>query len=397
MATGCLSAPNLPDFAGHSSFEGPTYLTGRWPHEEVDFTGKRVAVIGTGSSAIQSIPIIARQAAHLYVFQRTRELLDPGAQPAARTRGRGARSRPTTPACAHAHGGPLGRRLPLPPAVGARGNARGAAARVRGAVAAGRARLHGRLRRSACSSHEANATAAEFVRAKIRTIVRDPAVAAEAVARQHHRLPSACASIPATTRPSTAPTSRWSTSARCRPCEITPEGVRAHGRTYAVDAIVFATGFDAMTGALLQDRHPRPRRRARCAINGQTARAPIWACRSPGFPNLFTITGPGQPVGADQHAAVDRAARELDRRLPRPSARPRPRVHRGQSARPRMPGWRTSNEAAERLDQRRHRLLVPRRQHRRQAARVHALSRRRSGLPQEMQRGRRQRLRRILR
>ena len=71
MATGCLSAPNLPDFPGRTSFEGPTYLTGRWPHEEVDFTGLRVAVIGTGSSAIQSIPIIARQAARLYVFQRT--------------------------------------------------------------------------------------------------------------------------------------------------------------------------------------------------------------------------------------------------------------------------------------------------------------------------------------
>jgi hypothetical protein len=71
MATGCLSSANMPKFAGIDSFQGETYHTGHWPHEGVDFSGKRVGVIGTGSSAIQSIPIIARQAAHLYVFQRT--------------------------------------------------------------------------------------------------------------------------------------------------------------------------------------------------------------------------------------------------------------------------------------------------------------------------------------
>ena len=71
MATGCLSSANMPEFAGIDSFQGETYHTGHWPHEGVDFSGKRVGVIGTGSSAIQSIPIIAQQAAHLYVFQRT--------------------------------------------------------------------------------------------------------------------------------------------------------------------------------------------------------------------------------------------------------------------------------------------------------------------------------------
>ena len=72
MATGCLSEPQLPPpFPGLETFEGRWYHTGRWPHEGVDFTGQRVAIIGTGSSAIQSIPVIARQADHLYVFQRT--------------------------------------------------------------------------------------------------------------------------------------------------------------------------------------------------------------------------------------------------------------------------------------------------------------------------------------
>src|SRR5262252_2658613 len=71
MATGCLSTAQVPKLSGRETFRGKTYHTGRWPHEGVDFTGQRVGVIGTGSSAIQSIPIIAAQAAHLVVFQRT--------------------------------------------------------------------------------------------------------------------------------------------------------------------------------------------------------------------------------------------------------------------------------------------------------------------------------------
>ncbi|MEC7574553.1 MAG: NAD(P)/FAD-dependent oxidoreductase, partial [Pseudomonadota bacterium] len=71
MAVGCLSAANMPSFDGFDDFEGQVYHTGEWPHAEVDFTGKRVAVIGTGSSGIQSIPIIAEQAGAVTVFQRT--------------------------------------------------------------------------------------------------------------------------------------------------------------------------------------------------------------------------------------------------------------------------------------------------------------------------------------
>src|SRR5712664_1843465 len=71
MATGCLSTPKPPEIDGVKDFKGEVYFTGRWPHEEVKLAGKRVAVIGTGSSGIQSIPLIAEQAAHLTVFQRT--------------------------------------------------------------------------------------------------------------------------------------------------------------------------------------------------------------------------------------------------------------------------------------------------------------------------------------
>jgi cation diffusion facilitator CzcD-associated flavoprotein CzcO len=71
MAAGCLSAPNTPDYPGVDRYAGRTYHTARWPHDGVDFSGQRVAVIGTGSSAIQSIPLIAEQAAELIVLQRT--------------------------------------------------------------------------------------------------------------------------------------------------------------------------------------------------------------------------------------------------------------------------------------------------------------------------------------
>ena len=74
MATGCLSAPQGPPFEGLDRFEGKWYQTSCWPHEGADFSGQRVAVIGTGSSAIQSIPLIAQQAAHLFVFQGARRI-----------------------------------------------------------------------------------------------------------------------------------------------------------------------------------------------------------------------------------------------------------------------------------------------------------------------------------
>jgi cation diffusion facilitator CzcD-associated flavoprotein CzcO len=89
MATGALSAAITPKFTGLETFEGELYHTAHWPREDVDFAGKRVAVIGTGSSGIQSIPIVAEQAAQLYVFQRTPQLQCPGGEQAANCRGHG--------------------------------------------------------------------------------------------------------------------------------------------------------------------------------------------------------------------------------------------------------------------------------------------------------------------
>jgi cation diffusion facilitator CzcD-associated flavoprotein CzcO len=292
MATGCLSAPNLPDFPGRTSFEGPTYLTGRWPHEEVDFTGRRVAVIGTGSSAIQSVPIIAREAAHLYVFQRTANYSIP------------AHNRPLAPEAVRAikadYAGLRARAWRSP--VGVDFHYRQQSALE--ATAEEREReyearwQHGGLGFMAAFgdlmlSHAANATAAEFVRAKIRAIVRDPKVAAKLSPKNIIGAKRLCVDTGYYTtynRPNVTLVDVGDV-----PLErITPEGVRARGRTYAVDAIVYATGFDAMTGALLRIDI---RGRGGVQLRDRWAKGPrtYLGLQVAGFPNLFTITGPGSP------------------------------------------------------------------------------------------------------
>jgi cation diffusion facilitator CzcD-associated flavoprotein CzcO len=291
MATGCLSAPNLPDFEGRTSFEGRTYLTGRWPHEEVDFTGARVAVIGTGSSAIQSIPIIAQKAAHLYVFQRTANYSIP------------AHNRPLAPDAVRAikadYAGLRARAWRSP--VGVDFNYRQQSAleatpeeRQREYEARWR---HGGLGFMGAFgdlmlSHDANATAAGFVRAKIQGIVRDPEVAQKLSPKNIIGAKRLCVDTgyyATYNRPNVTLIDVGDETLR-----ITPEGVRAHGRTYPVDAIVYATGFDAMTGALLRiDIGGRGgvRLRDRWANGPRT----YLGLQIAGFPNLFTITGPGSP------------------------------------------------------------------------------------------------------
>ena len=142
---------------------------------------------------------------------------------------------------------------------------------------------------------EANDTAAEFVRSKIRQTVQDPATAEALCPTTIRSAPSASASTSTTTRPTTATTSRSSTSASDPIAAITRRGIRTTSRDYELDVIVFATGFDAITGALLEHRHPRPRWPAAEATSGRTARGPTSGSRRPGFPNMFLVTGPGSP------------------------------------------------------------------------------------------------------
>ena len=305
-AVGCLSVARVPDFPGLDSFRGERYHTGQWPHETVDFTGKRVAVIGTGSSGIQSIPIIAEQAAHLTVFQRTANFsipahnhpLDPAEQERVkadypRLRAEARRSR----------GGALtyptgNQALDLPePERRAELDRRWATGGVTFMAAFADSMI----------SPAANEVSASYVRDRIRQIVRDPELAELLCPRDH----------PIGTKRICVDTGYYATyyrpdvrlvDVRAHPIEaITPAGVRAGGVDHDVDVIVFATGYDAMTG-------PLNRIDIRGA-DGQSLRDK-WSAgprtylgvATAGFPNLFIVTGPGSPsvlsnmiVSIEQH------------------------------------------------------------------------------------------------
>ena len=306
MATGCLSDAQIPDFQGFASFEGRWYHTGRWPHEGVDFSGRRVGVIGTGSSAIQSIPLIAKQAAQLYVFQRTPNFSMP------------AHNTPLDPEYERRVKADYAefRRQARESRVGFVTERSGDSAL---AVPAGeREREYekrwsrGGLGFSAAytdllTSQDANDTAADFFRAKIRAIVRDPAVADLLCPK----------SYPLGTKRLCVDTDYYATfnrdtvtlvDVKTHPIEaITPKGVKTGGVEYAVDDLVFATGFDAMTGALLD---VDIRGRGGCRLVDEWAGGPrtYLGLAVAGFPNLFTITGPGSPsvlsnmiVSIEQH------------------------------------------------------------------------------------------------
>jgi len=316
MATGCLSTAQVPAFPGLDSFRGKTYHTGRWPHEGVDFTGQRVGVIGTGSSAIQSIPIIAAQAAHLFVFQRTPNFSVP------------ARNAPLDPDYERQVKARYAdfRRQARESRVGFVVERSEASAL---AVSPGERRREYERRWSRGGlgftatymdlllDKDANDTAAEFCREKIRAAVRDPEVA-ELLAPKDY---------PVGTKRMCVDTGYYETfnrdnvtlvDVRRTPIEaITPDGLRTREAAYRLDSIVFATGFDAMTGALLSiDIRGRGGRTLTEAwVEGPRTYLGLAVA---GFPNLFAITGPGSPsvlsnmiVSIEQH--VDWIADCIDR------------------------------------------------------------------------------------
>ncbi|HSE05150.1 MAG TPA: NAD(P)/FAD-dependent oxidoreductase [Methylomirabilota bacterium] len=306
MATGCLSDAQVPDFKGLETFAGKWYHTGRWPHEGVDFAGRRVGIIGTGSSAIQSIPIIAKQAAHLFVFQRTPNYSMP------------AQNAPLDPEYERRVKETYAdfRRQARESRVGFVVDRSGDSA-LAVPEEERRREYEKRWRRGGLGfsaaytdllvSKEANDTAAEFFRAKIRAIVRDPAVAELLCPKTY----------PLGTKRLCVDTGYYATFNRDNvtlvdvsrvPIEaITPTGVRTETAEYAVDDLVFATGFDAMTGALLNiDIRGRGGQRLR-ETWAQGPRTYLGIAIA-GFPNLFTITGPGSPsvlsnmiVSIEQH------------------------------------------------------------------------------------------------
>ena len=292
MATGCLSTPNKPRIDGLDDFAGGTYHTGFWPHEKVDFTGKRVAVIGTGSSAIQAIPEIAKEAAHMTVFQRTPNYTIP------------AHNHPLDPEQykqIKAHYKELREEAKLQPnGLIYKPNPKKAmevSEAERQAEYERRWAMGGTLFMGAFSdllaSEEANETAAEYVRSKIREIVKDPETADKLSPHNIIGCKRICVD-----------TDYWKTYNRPNvdlvdvsdePIErILPEGVKAHGKVYEADALVLATGFDAMTGTLLR---MNVRGRGGLPLKEKWADGPsnYLGLTVAGFPNMFTVTGPGSP------------------------------------------------------------------------------------------------------
>ena len=293
---GCLSATNLPNFKGLENFKGEWYHTGKWPHEEVDFKGKRVGIIGTGSTGIQAIPVIAKRAEHLTVFQRTPQYTIP------------ARNKPLDPE----------------DIKNAKENFDEIAYELRHKSAAGlpvyqlnksalevtpeeRRKHYERLWEKGgpnfisesyydlLSNAEANETAAEFVREKIRGIVKDPETAKKLTP-----------TYPIGTKRIVIDTDYYETynrdnvtlvDVKAAPIEeITENGIRTADSEYELDIIIFATGYDAMTGPLL-----RIDIRGRNGItlkekwdNGADVQTYLGLSVAE-FPNMFTITGPQSP------------------------------------------------------------------------------------------------------
>jgi cyclohexanone monooxygenase len=307
LATGCLSNARMPDIKGLSDFRGQVYHTGHWPHGQVDFTGLRVGVIGTGSSAIQSVPVIAAQAKHLTVFQRTANFSIP-ARNAALTPEERDSFRANYPeirriAREEMRNG-IVQELPDRGALDDGDNARRAKYESRW--------TYGGLTFLAVYNNlvldkTANDTAADFVRGKIAEIVRDPRTAKLLQPRDHpigsKRICVDTDYYAAFNRPNVT-----LVDIKSSPIEaILPNAVRTGGKDHEVDALVLATGFDAMTGSVAKiDIRGRDGQ----TLNAKWAEGPrtYLGLMSAGFPNLFIITGPGSPsvlsnmiVAIEQH------------------------------------------------------------------------------------------------
>ncbi len=309
MATGSLSIPKIPDIKGLDSFKGDVYHTGQWPHEAVHFNDRRVAVIGTGSSGIQTIPVIAQQAAHVYVFQRTPNFSIPAYNVPLDVDYEQSWKSNYAERRRHAQ---ESSRI----AIAAEGTIRNISA----LEATPEERLQEYEKRwkigglvflyafnDLAINNEANKTAADFVGSKIRATVSDAAIAEPLVPRDH----------PIGTKRLCVDSHYYETYNRDNVTlislrneniqEITPTGIQTKNKTYDVDIIVFATGFDAMTGAVLKIDI---RGRAGRTLREKWTEGPrtYLGLMTAAFPNLFIITGPGSPsvltnmvVSIEQH------------------------------------------------------------------------------------------------
>ncbi len=293
-AVGCLSAANIPDITGLDRFEGDWYHTGLWPHEGVDFSGKRVIQIGTGSTGIQAAPVIAEAAAHLTVLQRTPNYSVP-AQNAPLTDEFRRHVKETFPEIRRTmRSTPNGHAFTIADRSVFDVTPEERDAIYEAAWAKGGLQFRASFR-DVLMSKEANDTAAEFVKKKIREIVDDPVIA-EQLANIDHPYAGKRPPIDTNYFETFNRDNVTLVDVRTDPIEeITPAGVRLRsGAEHAADIIVFATGFDAMTGTLLRmgikGRDGLPLEQA-----WEAGPRNYLGLQVPGFPNMFTITGPGSP------------------------------------------------------------------------------------------------------
>jgi cyclohexanone monooxygenase len=292
MATGCLSVPSRPAIEGLDRFAGQAWHTAEWPKDGVDFREKRVAVIGTGSSGIQAVPVIAREARHLTVFQRTPNYAVPARNiplPAAIQAGikatyRQLRARAKLTTTGVLFDSSPERAMETPPVRRIREYerrwARGGLTFL-GAYA------------DLLTDEAANRTAADFVRAKIRSLVREPEVAERLMPSGLIGARRLCVDM-GYYETFNRPNVTLVDVARMPIERISEHGVVVGGTEHPADILVLATGFDAMTGAL-----------ARIDIRGlgglalreawQAGPKSLLGLGVHGFPNLFTVTGPGSP------------------------------------------------------------------------------------------------------
>ncbi|HET7018138.1 MAG TPA: NAD(P)/FAD-dependent oxidoreductase [Streptosporangiaceae bacterium] len=306
-AVGALSAANVPQFPGAADFAGEQYSTARWPHTPPSFAGQRVGLIGTGSSGVQVLPELAKQARTVTVFQRTAQFVTPAGQ---------GPLDPQLVALWKANYQEIRRRTKLTPGgipiPEARHAARDLSEAERSAVCEEAWRrggiwfLDGTFT-DAVTDLASNQVVADFVRAKISEIVRDQEVAEKLKPRGY---PWGTKRVPIGTNyyeSFNLPNVRL-VDLRADPIErLTRSGIRTGSGEHELDAIVYATGFDALTGSILAlNATGRSRRSLTDAWSGGPHT--YLGLMIPGFPNLFTITGPGSPgvltnvpVAIEQH------------------------------------------------------------------------------------------------
>jgi cyclohexanone monooxygenase len=292
-AAGSLSRPNVPDLPGLESFQGRTFFTGEWPHEGVDFTGRRVAVLGTGSSGVQVIPMIALEAAQLTVLQRTAAFVVP-AQNRLMSPHQAAEVKARYPEHRAAQwANPTGTSAPL-----SQISALSVTPEERTATFA-KAWEEGGFAilftfSDLLTNREANAYLQEFVRGKVREIVHDPAIADRLSPRGYYmgvkRICVGTNYYETYNRDNVELISLRDTAVEA----LTPNGLRLAGREIEVDDFVFATGYDAVTGPLLS-MDIRGVDGARLTDRWRGGPETYLGLMTVDFPNFFMITGPKSP------------------------------------------------------------------------------------------------------